>query len=72
MQGGTTYNDTNNLQLTGAITIYPDENKEFMDRQTNGYISLNNNPTSNWVEGSTSFSVIVNENSNVKSPINHN
>ena len=37
MQGGTTYNDTNNLQLTGAITIYPDENKEFMDRQTNGY-----------------------------------
>ena len=31
MQGGTTYNDTNNLQLTGAITIYPDENKEFMD-----------------------------------------
>lgn len=68
MQGGTTYNDTNNLQLTGAITIYPDENKEFMDRQTNGYISLNNNPTSDWSSGRTSFSVIANENSKVKVP----
>ena len=68
MQGSSSYYDTNQLQLTGTITIYPDENKEFMDRQTNGYISLNNNPTSNWLEGSTSFSVIVNENSNVKVP----
>lgn len=68
MQGSSSYYDTSQLQLTGAITIYPDENKEFMDRQTNGYISLNNNPTSDWSSGRTSFSVIANENSKVKVP----
>lgn len=67
--GNTSYNDTNQLQLTGTIVIYPDENKECLDRQVNGYISLNNNPTSNWSEGTTSFTVIVDKSSSIEAPL---
>lgn len=64
MQGSSQVYNTDALQWSGTVTLYPDSKNEYIDRQTYGYVNLNsvNSPSSSWNNTATKFVILVDSN----------